>query len=111
LRVFGGARWVRYTCRDRDLSWLGLGSRLSYLANLGTKSSKIKTAKGSRAPQGGPDFCGSSRRCREPGPARHARLWCFIFPPSSHSVAEPTGIIPAQVRESTPEGSNVLQTV
>jgi hypothetical protein len=26
-------------------------------------------------------------------------------------VAEPTWIIPAQVRESTPEGSNVLQTV
>jgi hypothetical protein len=27
------------------------------------------------------------------------------------SVAEPTWIIPAQVRESTPEGSNMLQTV
>jgi hypothetical protein len=27
------------------------------------------------------------------------------------NVAEPTWIIPAQVRESTPEGSNVLQTV
>jgi hypothetical protein len=26
-------------------------------------------------------------------------------------VAEPTWIIPAQVRESIPEGSNVLQTV
>jgi hypothetical protein len=27
------------------------------------------------------------------------------------AVAEPTWIIPAQVRESIPEGSNVLQTV
>jgi hypothetical protein len=27
------------------------------------------------------------------------------------AVVEPTWIIPAQVRESTPEGSNVLQTV
>jgi hypothetical protein len=27
------------------------------------------------------------------------------------TLAEPTWIIPAQVRESTPEGSNVLQTV
>jgi hypothetical protein len=27
------------------------------------------------------------------------------------AMAEPTWIIPAQVRESIPEGSNVLQTV
>jgi hypothetical protein len=30
---------------------------------------------------------------------------------ASITVAEPTWIIPAQVRESIPEGSNVLQTV
>jgi hypothetical protein len=32
-------------------------------------------------------------------------------PIAGTGVAEPTRIIPAQVRESTPEGSNVLQTV
>jgi hypothetical protein len=91
------------SCHDRDLNRLGLGFRLSYLIDLGTESPKIKTAKGRRTPaRRGADFGGPftqvsrARALRpaepepKPGPARQgvacARVWCFIFPPPSHTL-------------------------
>jgi hypothetical protein len=46
-------------CRDRNLNRLGLGFRLTYLADLETKSPKLKLQNEAAPPQGeGPDFGG-----------------------------------------------------
>jgi hypothetical protein len=79
--------------RDRDLNRLGLGFRLPYLADLGTKSPKIKTAKGSTPPQSeGPDF-GEPFTQVPRARARRGEAWraraCGVYLPSpSHSSKE-----------------------
>jgi hypothetical protein len=90
------------SCLDRDLNRIDLAFRLPYLADLVIKSPKIKTAKVSRAPaRRGEAHAWISTdhpcRCLAPAPAPFAparrgvvsaRVWCFIFPPPSHSLEE-----------------------